>query len=290
MKKIFRNIAIASLVAIMFFFASCERLTFDYSGPALVSFTDGTASTFYVQDIANPVDTIVVGVTSISGSDRTVNFVIDDNSSAVAGTHYNISGTSVTIPANSSEGYIVVEGIYDGFAGETRSLMLKVTGGDIDTAQFDNEYLLLMQQYCPFDINTFAGTWDVDEVSVYNGPYPTYQITATVGEGDTLIIDGLWGGLEEPTKFVFNDADPANFTVGIPPQFAFNHPTYGVATVEQLAIGSFSSCDMTISVSYKIFVEAGFFDQVTECNMTFVSGPPVKEQTKSTIQRELELK
>lgn len=62
--------------------------------------------------------------------EQTIAFTVDaDNSTAVAGTHYNLNGGSFSIPANSSFGECTVE-ILGGAvpAGETRTLTLILEG------------------------------------------------------------------------------------------------------------------------------------------------------------------
>ncbi|MGD2035540.1 MAG: hypothetical protein PVF73_10820, partial [Bacteroidales bacterium] len=192
MKKVFNNITLALLAGFLILINSCKEQDFTYSGPSLVSFTDGTGKAFYVQEVANSVDTIIVGVTSSTGVDRTISFSVDAASTAIAGTHYNLSGTQVTIPANQVLGYIIVEGLYEGFAGDARTLILNLEGGDVPIADFDASFTMTMQQYCPFDINDFVGTWDVVDQSVYEEEPYVYQITTEAGGGDTLIAHGLW--------------------------------------------------------------------------------------------------
>lgn len=112
-----------------------------YSGPPLVEFKNhtrewGTAlltargivttagtqtdSTRTVQEITRVRDTVLVQVVGPqSASDRTVDFSVRATSTAVHGTHYNFNASNsynvasstgtVTIPANSSFGYLILD-------------------------------------------------------------------------------------------------------------------------------------------------------------------------------------
>lgn len=269
MKKLINIISYALVLGTILLVSSCKELDFTYSGPSLVSFAEGTSSTYYVQDNANTVDTVFVGVTSITGTDRIVQFSVDPASTAVPGTHYNLAGNTVVIPANQSRGAIIVNGIYDGFADESRSLILNIEGGDVEIANFDTTHNLSMLAFCSFDINDFVGTWDVVDQSVYEDDPYIYQLTTEIYEDNTLLVTGLW---EEdiPVLIELDGSDPGNFMAIIPEQYYASHPDYGDMTIEQVTTGTFSSCEYIIWTSYMIYVDAGFFDQVNSSVWTKV--------------------
>lgn len=62
-------------------------------------------------------------------SDLSVSFTVDDSSTAVQGTHYNLPSTSATIPANSSETEVGIE----------------VLDNDIDDGDTNYELFLTLQ-------------------------------------------------------------------------------------------------------------------------------------------------
>ncbi|MBN1117146.1 MAG: hypothetical protein JXA77_08080 [Bacteroidales bacterium] len=147
--------------------SSCEEQDFTYSGPSIVSFTDAS-QLFLVQDIANAVDTVKIGVTKSEAADRTVNISVGVGGSAIEGTHFKLSSTSITIPANQVIGNILIQGLYDGFGDNLETVIFDITGGDVEIANFDTSFTLMMQRYCPPNPDAIVGTY----TAVTNGESP----------------------------------------------------------------------------------------------------------------------
>ena len=65
-------------------------------------------------------------------------------------------------------------------------------------------------------------------------------------------------------KVVFNYSDPANFYWNIPDQWLTDDLFgYGEGRITDLDAGPFSSCDLVMSIRYKVYVGAGNFEQAT---------------------------
>lgn len=267
MKNILKTIFAVLIVSTLVISYSCEDENAGiYQGPSLVSFSAGLSGSYYVLENDDPGYLITVGYTTVSDQDRTVTFDVTGGD-AVDGTHYTLGATSVTVPAGEVIGYIEVNGIFSAFQGQVNTLEFTLTGDDV--ASFDNVFTLSLQRYCPFDIDEFVGTWTVSDVSDYDGPYADYNITTEVHNGDTLVIHGLWENAPD-VLMVMDDTDPANFTATIFDQYYATHGTYGEMRIRQMSQGTFSACQKTVSVSYEIYVAAGFFDKVSSSDWTFV--------------------
>ncbi len=120
------------------FMTGCfEDVDKTYQGPVVVEFKSAPGSSnSYVRTVAVPatgtatVPVVVQLVGPHQGSDTQVNFSV--GGTATAG-QFSISGTTVTIPANSSSGTINVVVDAAGWAalaaGTTRTVVLTLTGG-----------------------------------------------------------------------------------------------------------------------------------------------------------------
>jgi hypothetical protein len=138
-----------------------------------------------------------------------VTFAIDPASTAVAGTHYAlITSGSVTIPANSSFGFIYFEIIDDNILpGETWKLKFSLTGGDGDVT-VSSKYGVFtrsIRTLCAFNRANFVGVYNTNEPG-----YGTYNNTSSADATDanTIVINNFWdAGVS--VKFTFNPATNA---------------------------------------------------------------------------------
>ncbi|GGK61091.1 hypothetical protein ACD591_12485 [Rufibacter glacialis] len=102
---------------------------------------------------ARTVDSVLVQLVGPQRSTETVvNFEVVSTSTAVKGTDYTFdarhANNTVTIPANSSQGYILIRPIAGGSApGTTKRIILKLTGNQELHASpnYDNFYLSIYQ-------------------------------------------------------------------------------------------------------------------------------------------------
>ncbi len=139
-----RLIKLYSLATVVLVFGgmmiSCEEQDNRYQGPPVVEFQrsiTGVSTDYTVGDGA-VVDTAVVQLVGPhQTSDMNLTFAVENTSTAVEGTHYNLltTGTFV-LPAGSSFGYIRFEVLTDNAAaGESFSIDFTLTGGDLGVSE-----------------------------------------------------------------------------------------------------------------------------------------------------------
>ncbi len=243
-------------MAVSLVFTSCEEDTdqWIYNGPALASFPNATSGTFFVEDVSSPSFTVEVGLNTVSGSDRTVQIMVDDaNSTAQNGVHVNVP-SEVTIPANQAVASFTVSGIYDALPNQPLTLTLKI-GGD-NAAAYDNTFSLSVNKFVPFDIATFTGTFECVENS-YFGVF-TYDVTLTQVSGTTnqVSIEPFGAGMEanyglalggmNPLVITFHTDDPASFSTSMPETEAFING--GVPSYYSEATGNLNTLTNTFTL------------------------------------------
>jgi hypothetical protein len=141
----------------------------------------------------------------------TVNFAVDPSSTAVAGTHYAlITTSSVTIPANSSFGFIYFEVIDDNvLPGEIWKLKINLTSSDANTT-ISSKYGVFtrsIRTLCAFKRSNFVGTFSTIEPGYSGSPYDNVAIVDPT-DANGIIIDNFWdfGGV---VKYSFNASSTA---------------------------------------------------------------------------------
>jgi len=121
-----------------------------------------------------------------------VTFQIDPAGTAIAGTHYNMitTGTTVTIPPNSSYAYIYFEVLDDNIEPLTNwDLKFELTGGDLPVHPTYSILTRRIQTLCAFARTNFLGVYDTDEPG-----YHHYDVTFTEDPDDanTIVNDNFW--------------------------------------------------------------------------------------------------
>jgi hypothetical protein len=234
---------VALLTITVLFFTSCEELEYNYSGPALVSFSDGTTGSFFVENTANSVDSIAVGVTTLSGSERTINISVDAASTAVQGTHFTLESTTAVIPANSVIGYVVVKGIYSGFTDpmDFKTLILNIDDSDgVGIANFDAQYVLTLSQYSV--LTPWLGTYSVAAASYGNpGAWDESWIVNTSADPtdeNNIIMTGIGGSANPITATLDVDAGTISIPMGqdLGDPYGWTNLTIQKGTVELVAV------------------------------------------------------
>jgi len=176
-----------------------------------------------------------------------VTFAIDPASTAVAGTHYSmITAGSVTIPANSSFGFIYFEVIDDNILpGEIWKLKFSLTGndGNATVSSLYGVFTRSIRTLCPFSRANFVGTYNTNEPG-----YGTYDnvVAADPANANGIIISNFWdfGGT---VKYVL---DPASNKISLPSQdVVMGGVTYVVSAGAQ---GTYDACSYSFVVPYKV--------------------------------------
>jgi hypothetical protein len=269
---------ILAIVITTLLFTSCEDER-RYLGSPYVKF-GSYSNVFYVEpDIVATFDIDVQLVGAPIDKDIVVQVnVLSNLSDARSGTDYS-APSEVIIPAGKNVAKLTVTGYYDGLKDGTqdiRTLVLELVGTNgipslktpISTTNKlgVNTCTLTLRGLCPFVPEDFEGTYEVYEQSGYESdPYDLYDVdvtllSATNGIG-TYEVMGLWGEAI-PVTFTIDGSDPFNIKMNIPKQAYDMHPTYGQIWFEQRSDGTASACDLIINTNYKIYVDAGYFDQV----------------------------
>lgn len=279
----FKNSVFLAIAGMVLTISACKKN--EIVTPSYAEFVGrGTGTTlvsnYFVTADPNTHFTIPVGITNFSDKARTINYTVSSPTGAVAGQQYTVAGNSVTIPAGKVLDSIIVKGIFAGYpTGRKDTLVITINGGDAPIANYNNVYKLVMQKFCPVDLNTLVGNYtntvDRQSPDVW-GPY-TSSITA-VSTGPTsaqLLIKNFGAGAFGP--FIASDAaanpgikvnidfsDPANFKTTMVTQKFYDDPTYGPATIKASASsGSFSSCENTFTINFTVTVAAGSFGDFT---------------------------
>jgi len=198
-------------------FISCENEDHgvdvnNYNGPNITYFTNGIAGNYFVTPDAG-VNSIQIGATSISTSERTYTLQVDTSSTAQEGVDFNFVNPSVTIPAGDYFGEILIQGIFEGTTSSGSNLIINLVGDDVMTG---SKYTLFIVQQCVSDL---AGMYSVTTTYGYHDFLPDYA-TNTMEAEIVEIESGLYqvedmsGGLYSTGPYSTNyGTDSTSFTV-----------------------------------------------------------------------------
>ena len=176
-----------------------------------------------------------------------VSFAIDDSkTTAVAGLHYNLITPEggVSIPANSSYGYVYYEILSDNIEpGENWDLKFDLTSADVELNPNFDSFTRVIRISCPFVRPNFLGAFNANEPG-----YGDYTVTFSEDATDatTIVADNFWdfGGV---VKYKFN----ANGTVTLAPQdVVMGGVTYVVSAGTGAA--TYDACEQKFIVPYKV--------------------------------------
>lgn len=213
-----------------------------------------------------PAYQLQIGTTTTENVDRVINFTVNSPTGAVEGTHYTLSGHSVTIPAGKAMGIVEVKGVYNQYiAGRKDSLIFTLQSG-VDPLRSNSVFKLLMRGPC-FDgdvtnINEMSGAFPgtLEDGGSY-GPYTVTisDITQVPGEKrGTATIENLWDQFG-PVDIEFNWSDPNNTIVKIPLQqtgkeYAAGQPFLIRTNPDPDKVSKFSICNQKLSLFVDIIV------------------------------------
>ncbi|MDX2305158.1 MAG: hypothetical protein NW226_20270 [Microscillaceae bacterium] len=196
-------------------------------------------------DGVNITDTIIINLVGAQRSTPVnVTIAVDAaGTTAVAGTHYNLSTTSVTIPANSSFGYIPFEVIDDNIDPNTPvTLSISIASSDVEISENYKSGTMTLRAQCGFDVNNFVGAYSAIEPGYSGSPYAVNFAKGTAD--NTIVIDNFWdfGGA---TVYTLN---PANGTVTIVQQTV----TMGGEGWIVAGSGTYDPCSGDMVVNYTV--------------------------------------
>ena len=156
MKKLLTGcmVAMAALACL----TGCDQNRVVYNGANYLMFSD-TLYHYTVQE-SNEKFEVPVSATKRAQYDRTFAVeVIDKESNAVEGKHYKILSNTVTIKAGEMAANVEIESIYENI-GTSDSLGFALRLVIPEPEQWDmygTTTKVVMQKYCPFDINNYTG-------------------------------------------------------------------------------------------------------------------------------------
>lgn len=254
-----KRTALSLFVASILLFTSCEENEnpiFDsVNGQTMIQFA-GSSSELAVQPTVVSSAVIQVEVTTVSNSDRTITVEVDATSTATSD-QYTI--TPIIVPAGEYVGTGEIVGNYDNLPDVgSVDLIINLTGIDGTSSVQENEtFTVSLERFCPFDINTFVGTY-----SAVQGT-STYIVTATAGpEANTLRLNNIENrgasidiilGLTPDDLIVVirDDLDPLIYV----------HSTYGNVWPGTLDPNpsNFNQCTGNIYIEYSACVSVGCF-------------------------------
>lgn len=153
-----KYLSVVLLSCATFFLVACEADKITYEGPDYIMFSD-SLQTIAIQD-SETYHEIPVVATTVCDYDRTFAVeLIDKESNAIEGVHYDLASNTVTIKAGETEGAVKIRGHFDDFEDTDSigiSLRLVVSKDKVWSLYGDNTKVVLVK-VCPFDIERFVG-------------------------------------------------------------------------------------------------------------------------------------
>ena len=141
-----------------FAIVGCDSDTITYDGPDYVMFSD-TLQSIAIQD-PNTYHDIPVVATTTCDYDRTYAVeIIDKESNAIEGLHYDLASNTVTIKAGERAGAVKIRGHFDNFDDtDSIGVTLKlIAQKDKIWNLYGDETKVVLVKVCPFNIDDFVG-------------------------------------------------------------------------------------------------------------------------------------
>lgn len=251
-------------ISMSVFFLSCKKDNSVYT-PVLSEFVNsGTLGKYFIKDDPGSVFKIPVGITTISNSPRTITFEVSSPTGAVDGQEFVLGTSSIIIPAGTAVDSIALQGKYSAYnGGRVDTLIFSITGGDVAAFNSSAKYSVVLQQYCDVDLDSFLGTYSNCFDNENYGPYEINVLSSTATGPTTgyLMVENLWdAGGATPVRVNLDWSDPSNFTTYVPTgQALYDDPDYGPAKVAPDGTGIFTSCNVSFTFIYEVYVDGNTF-------------------------------
>ena len=211
MKKIF--IGTMAAIAAMTVFSGCEEKRVTYAGPNYLMFSD-TLYQCPVRETGEVFD-VPVSATRTADYDRTLAVeIIDKESNAVEGKHYELLSNTVTIKAGEFATNVQVKGFYDNISNtDSLGFALRLVIPEADEWDlYGTEAKVVLQKVCPFDINSFTGYCTVTSTFFSSDNWTGTQTMRLIEtevdpeEENTIILHDLYyDGYDVKLKFDTED-------------------------------------------------------------------------------------
>lgn len=197
-------------------FTSCEEERTVYSGSQYIMFSD-TLTVLGVEDKEEYFDIHISGTKPMSKDQTLAVEVIEQESSAIEGVHYELESNTVVIKAGELTTSIRIRGYYENLTLEEvpeiklRLISPEETHWDLYEGM-GLETKVMLQKIYPFDINNFTGYAWITSTYLYNyvGGYNRLIKTEVDPEEENTIImrDFYYDGYD--VKLRFTTDDPLN--------------------------------------------------------------------------------
>ncbi len=293
-KNISRLLPIAFLAALVTWYG-CKKETPLTIPAEQAHFTFQTGGNYFIT-APGVTYKVPIGLTAVSGTDRTVSVTITSPTGAVQGTHYTVNKTTFTIPAGKATDTIVVTGNFPQYtAGRKDTLVFTINGTDkgssVAAFETNNTYKLYMRGPCSeLEINDagalqeFVGAYTANEIA-FGSPYGPYNttissVTQTSPTTATAVITNVFDAGWSPMTVTLDWTDMANRKVTFVAQSvggnagasfgaAYNGMPYAIRPASSGQIGTFSFCSKTLSLYGNIGIwGVGYNGQLYTLNMT----------------------
>ena len=213
-KKILLSFVISLVMLIGF--TSCEEERTVYSGSQYIMFSD-TLTVLGVEDKEEYFDIHISGTKPMSKDQTLAVEVIEQESSAIEGVHYELESNTVVIKAGELTTSVRIRGYYENLTLEEvpeiklRLISPEETHWDLYEGM-GLETKVMLQKIYPFDINNFTGYAWITSTYLYNyvGGYNRLIKTEVDPEEENTIImrDFYYDGYD--VKLRFTTDDPLN--------------------------------------------------------------------------------
>lgn len=253
-------VKLSSLFLFVGILTSCEEDKVMYSGGDIIMFSNTSAGVSVNED-AGQADLTVL-LSKEYTSEVTVNFEVTDDT-AIQGTHFSISGTSIVIPAGETSGKITINLVDDNDGNPARTFGIKLLSSSISDATIglggdEGSYaktVTIANDDCPTQANLWYGNLSLLDVG-FAATAGTGSANAS-GDCDIILVQGdvAGGGITPPDGTLFYltpDFEGATTgTVEVPAQ------TYCVNCSEGMdakftGTGTYDQTTKTILVDYSL--------------------------------------
>jgi hypothetical protein len=250
---------------------SCEKEAEIFTPPSFSQILKSTASdSYFIQNSPSSVYKIPIGLSTVSDVDRVVTFTVTSPTGAVEGTHYALShSNSITIPAGKVIDTLQVMGLFSAYpTGRRDTLVVTLTGGDVEVGGAISTFKLVLQKYCDVNISALNGTYANTRESYTDGSSPYGPYTTVVK--DLVMVAGSTTKAEGYVENIYNDGwndikiqldwtDPVAFKATIPLQPTGKNYGGSPTSVRSHSgkANTFSSCDQSFTFTIQLTNAAG---------------------------------
>lgn len=155
-RKIIGGLSVMALLLVLA--TACEQERTIYDGPDYIMFSDS----LYVLPVQNSEEyfEIPVSATRASSHDRVIAVeIVDKNSNAIEGRHYELESNTLTIKAGELATNVRVRGVYEniGVSDSLGFALRLVTDKSTHWDMYCVDANVVVKKTCPFDIDAFTG-------------------------------------------------------------------------------------------------------------------------------------